>query len=308
MKNNISFIMPAFNCSKTIAESIESIMDGNFEKGDEVVICNDYSNDETDEVLNALKVKYSDLTVVNHLRNKGGAAARNTAVENSKNDILFCLDSDNILASCSVPRLKTFLLDSSADVVAFQELRYFSQSKESITHKWMFKEGSTTLADYLSGHVVPGASGNYMFTKSSWLNAGGYPEFAGALDAWGFGFRQVATGSKMVVMPDSYYYHRYGHESYWVRDSKKGKISLTALQIIIPYLDLLSAQDVNFIMGKKERTTWFENLLKHPVRLHDGTRGMSGHVVEESISDSNYVDNTIRNFKNIIRTVFWLNK
>lgn len=95
-------------------------------------------------------------------------------------------------------------------------------------------------------------------------------------------------GSKMVVMPDSYYYHRYGHESYWARDSKKGKISLTALQIIIPYSDLLSEQDVNFIMSKNGRTTWFENLLKHPIRLHDGTRGKSGHIIGESKSDSIY--------------------
>jgi glycosyltransferase involved in cell wall biosynthesis len=268
--------MPAYNCSKTIAESIESIMDGNFEKGDEIVICNDHSNDETDEVLNALKVKYSDLTVVNLLRNKGGAAARNTAVENARNEILFCLDSDNVLVPGSIQKLKAYLLTSGADIVALQELHYFKKTTDKVTHKWTFRPGLITLADCLAGPVTPGASGNYMFTKESWIRAAGYPEIAGALDAWGFGFRQLATGSKMLVMPDSYYYHRYGHESYWVRFSKSGKPSLTALQILLPFLDMLDQRDVDYIMSRRGRYDWFRNLEKHPIKLKTGERGKSG--------------------------------
>jgi glycosyltransferase involved in cell wall biosynthesis len=280
---SISFIIPAFNCSNTIVETIESIMDGNFEKGDEVVICNDNSSDETEDVLNKLKFKYSDITIINHLRNKGGAAARNTAVENTKNNLLFCIDSDNILVRNSVAKLKEFLINSGADIAAFQELHYFSDSRDYITHKWIFKEGQTGLSDYLSGSIVPGASGNYMFTKNSWHRAGGYPEDAGALDAWGFGFRQVATDSIMKVMPNSHYFHRYGHESYWVRDSKKGKISLTALQIIFPFLHLFLEADINFILNQKHRYNWFENLEKKPVRLKNKSLGSSGTMINYSL-------------------------
>lgn len=35
---NISFIIPAFNCAETIGETIDSIYDGNFSNGDEVII------------------------------------------------------------------------------------------------------------------------------------------------------------------------------------------------------------------------------------------------------------------------------
>jgi glycosyltransferase involved in cell wall biosynthesis len=275
---HISFIIPAYNCAETIDEAVDSIANGNVESGDEVVIVDDASTDYTGTILRRVQERYDFVKVISHARNKGGAAARNTAVENARNQILFCLDSDNVLEENSIPKLKKFLLDNGADVAAFRELWFFSERKDAITHKWIFREGVTTLADYVSGHVVPGASGNYMFTKQSWLRAGGYPEFAGAHDAWGFGFRQVATGQKMMVMPGGGYYHRHGHESYWVRESRKGKTSLTALQVMIPFLDLIAYRDVNYIMGRSGRYKWFDNLDKRPIHLkghaigHAGTR------------------------------------
>ena len=277
-KLQISFIIPAYNCEKTVEESVASIFDGNIDQDDEIVIVNDGATDNTKSILDDLKKKHHEIKIFEHKHNKGGGAARNTAIENTRYPIIFCLDSDNLLETGLIGKLKKFLADSGIDVAAFQELFYFSKSKDSITHKWIYKEGLIGLADYLSGPIVPGASGNYMFTKESWVRAGRYPEFT-FLDTWGFGFRQMATNSKMAVMPESYYYHRYGHESYWIREAKKGKVSLNALQIIIPYLDLLSEKDVDYIMSKKGRANWFENLGERPIRLKDNSSGINGRMV-----------------------------
>jgi glycosyltransferase involved in cell wall biosynthesis len=264
---DISFFIPAYNCEKTIRESVESIINGNFEDNDEIIIVNDGSNDNTGKIINSLRDEIDNLHNFSHKRNKGGAAARNTAVENANNETLFCLDSDNVLTPGSIQSLKAYMSKSRADIVAFEELHYFINTTKEITHKWKFKVGEISLADCLSDTVFPGASGNYMFTRESWLKAGGYPEFAGALDAWGFGFRQLATGSKMIVMDNSWYYHRYGYESYWVRESKKGITSLIAIQILIPFLGLISEEDVEYIFSKEGRYNWFENLKIHPIRL-----------------------------------------
>jgi hypothetical protein len=115
-----------------------------------------------------------------------------------------------------------------------------------------------------------------MFTKESWIRAGGYPEFAGSYDAWGFGFRQLATGAKMVVMPESFYFHRHGHDSYWVREARKGNASLKVLQILLSFLDMFDQEDVDYIMSRKGRYDWFENLERHPIKLKTGERGKSG--------------------------------
>ena len=52
---NISFFMPAYNSEKYIEEAVRSIMDTNFLDGDELVICDDCSNDITREILYTLK-------------------------------------------------------------------------------------------------------------------------------------------------------------------------------------------------------------------------------------------------------------
>ncbi|MBC7401140.1 MAG: glycosyltransferase, partial [Mucilaginibacter sp.] len=72
--NNISFFIPAYNCSDTITESVDSIMETNFMPGDELIIANDCSTDNTVDVLSILKIKYPVINILTHKRNKGGAA------------------------------------------------------------------------------------------------------------------------------------------------------------------------------------------------------------------------------------------
>ena len=233
------------------------------------MIVNDCSTDNTVEILQKVQDKYPFIKIIHNYRNKGGASTRNVAVENCTNPILFCLDSDNVLCPNSISKLKIFMAENNADVASFSELFYFRKNINEVDYKWTFKTGISTIEDHLSTKFVPAASGNYMFTKESWLKAGQYPEFAGALDTWGFGLRQVMTGAKVYVMPDSFYYHRYSHESYWMRDaeSRKASISLRGLQLLIPFFDLIDDRDIDYIMSSEGRYTWFNDLEKRPIRL-----------------------------------------
>ena len=263
----ISYFIPAYNCEGTIEDSVNSIINGNLQKGDEIVIVDDASTDNTPNILQKLSDKYEFINVIRHRINLGGACARNTAILNSKNELLFCLDSDNLLVPQSVPRLKNFLITSGSDIAVFKEQHYFQNSPEQVTHKWIYSKEQYTLEDCLSDGIFPGASGNYMFTKDSWIRAKGYPVYAGALDTWGLGFLQLASGAKMRTMPDSHYLHRHGHESYWVRDRKEGKLSLKALYVVLPYLDLIEPKDINYIMSRKGRLNWFRKIKKRPIRI-----------------------------------------
>ena len=267
-KNNISFIMPAYNCADTIEESVDSIFNGNFTDGDELIIVNDGSTDNTEKVLEKLRRNYPSIKVLNHPQNRGGASARNTAVRNATHSIIFCLDSDNILVPGSVSKLKSFMLASGADVAVFKELHFFISEKQNVIHKWVYKD-LITLDVFFTGDPIPGASGNYMFTKESWVKAGGYPELAVCLDTHGFGFKQLATGAKMLTCEDLYYYHRQGIESYYVRDSKKHNLSQIMAQIITPFTYLINEEDVRYIYGEG-KDTWFADLEKRPIRLREG--------------------------------------
>lgn len=265
-KLNISYFMPAFNCAGTVRESVLSILEANFEPGDELVVVDDGSHDETMKVLSEFE-RVSGVRVLRHPTNRGGAAARNTAVRSAVHPLLFCLDSDNVLVPGSVRPLAEFLVAYGADVAAFQELWYFKTRPGEVTHKWTFPPGEVTLADCLSKTQVPGASGNYLFTRASWERAGGYPEAESALDTWGFGFRQLATGSRMVVLEGTHYHHRYGHESYWVRESRKTNLSLVATEIVRPYVHLLLDEDAAYVLSRRGRKRWQHEIDSRPIRL-----------------------------------------
>ncbi|MGZ3757418.1 MAG: glycosyltransferase family 2 protein [Mucilaginibacter sp.] len=263
----ISFFIPAYNCGATLEEAVRSIRKTNFNTDDELIIVNDFSRDNTEEIINKLKKEYPDIIHICHTQNKGGGAARNTAIENSKNDLLFCLDADNILEANSISPLKRELINKHADVASFMEMRYFNTANHNdIQYIWRFLR-NTSLADFMADHKNPGSSGNYLFTKKSWLRAGGYPEFAGALDTWGFCFRQLATGSKLVALKGSYYFHRYGDNSYYIRDMQSQNMSSVAMKIILPSINLFDQDDIAYMTNEKTSLTWFDELDKHPIKL-----------------------------------------
>jgi glycosyltransferase involved in cell wall biosynthesis len=278
-KHQTSFIIPAFNCQQTLVETVDSIYNGNFVEGDEVIIVNDASTDHTVEIAKELQTKYPAIQIFDHKINKGTAAAsRNTGIEYAQNELIFCLDSDNILVSGSLPLLKQFLLEESADAAAFGEIHFFKDNPDGSRrpiYKTIFKSGVFTLADALCSNYFIGQSGNYLFTKQSWLKAGRYFEptlINQTLDSWTFAIRQLGTGAKLVKLAGTHYLHRNMPDSHWNREIKKGNVSLAALTGVMPFLDMFLEEDIEYIFGK-DKYTWFNDLENRPIRLKNSNPG-----------------------------------
>ena len=269
----ISYFIPAYNCERWIAQSIRSILSTNYrpEDGDELIVVNDCSTDGTQRMLEEFASQSDRVRVIDHKVNRGGGAARNTAVEESKNPLCFCLDSDNVLASNSVKALRDHLIVNDVDTAAFQEMHYFTSElgMGKPTHIWSFDDSIMDFSAFLQTNRAPSSSGNYLFTKDAWHRAGGYPD-AGALDTWGFLLRKMASGSKIKALPESYYFHRYSHESYWVRHAQRGNIDEVAASLLEPYFDRLNPADVRYLQSEKGRKTWFSRLDRRPIRIRDG--------------------------------------
>ncbi len=275
----ISFFIPCFNCETTIREAILSISSTNLEPNDEIVACDDASTDGTAKVLEDVARIVPSLRILRHRYNRGGGSARNTAIDNAKNDLLFCLDGDNVLAPNSMKSLRQLQSEKDVDVACFGEIWFFRDDAKKITHKWIYKEHYAP-ADIFAGHYFPGCSGNYMFTRASWLRAGTYPESLGALDTWGFGVNQFLRGCSHVILSRAGYFHRYSHESYYVRDSAHAEaLSLRALSHIVPYFDLLDEKEVGRICSRKERGYWYYRIAKRALRMKDGSLGTTGKEV-----------------------------
>ena len=270
---SISFVMPAYNCEKTIEESVESIMNGNFLPGDELIIVNDGSSDHTAHVIERLKNIVPIIISLINDKNKGCPASRNIGIQKATNPYIFNLDSDNILTPGSVRTLLQYLLQEHADVAAFGEYYYFIKSIQNVTHKWICQDGVMTLADFLAGPINPGPGGNFLFTKAIWEKIDGYWEYgAGLHEAWGFALKMLVHEAQFVVLRNSFYYHRHGHASLFVRESKKNtaESSSMATKMISPFLSLLLPEDVAWIKSPEGSTCWYEQLSVRPIRLANG--------------------------------------
>ena len=270
----ITYFSPCYNCAAWVKETAASIIDGNLQPGDEYILVNDGSTDGTSNMLEEIATMHHAVRIISHDQNRGGSDARNTAVAAASNPLLFCLDSDNIIARESVTPLRDQLIRTGTDTVGFQTLRYFTDAQgiDHITHQLHYDAVITDFARCLRTTKVPGASGNYLFTKQAWERAEGYPQGAGALDAWGFGLRKCATGSTMTVLPGSFYYHRHDHNSYWARHAKAGTINESALDVLRPFFRLLDPRDVRYLNSARGRSRWLMELDRHPIRLLDASR------------------------------------
>lgn len=86
----ISVIIPTYNREKLIGRAIESVL-AQTRKADEIIIVDDGSTDHTGKMVQ----NYSKDIKYIFQENKGGAAARNTGIENAQYEWIAFLDSDD---------------------------------------------------------------------------------------------------------------------------------------------------------------------------------------------------------------------
>jgi hypothetical protein len=69
--------------------------------------------------------------------------------------------------------------------------------------------------------------------------------------------------------------------SHWNREIKKGNVSLAALTGIMPFLEMIKEEDIEYMFGEG-RYTWFNDLEKRSIHLNTGEAGTTGvNVINE---------------------------
>ena len=128
------------------------------------------------------------------------------------------------------------------------------------SHTAGYPAGRAGFADYLgkAGGHAPASGGNLLFTRGAYDRAGGFPNDAGALDAWGFGLRLAGTDAAIDAVPGTYYWHRCGHDSYWTRHRREGTMGLAATELIKPFLHRVHPGDRHYILGPGKDRWYFE--------------------------------------------------
>jgi glycosyltransferase involved in cell wall biosynthesis len=238
----LSFVMPVFNAADVVEETVRSVFGQGIDDC-ELVAVNDASVDASARILRRLAQEFPQMRVLEHASNRGGAVARNTAIQASTGPLLRMIDADNIIPPGVVEKEIATLRTHQCDAVSVSQLRCFARVPGDLTLMWEMNHGRpSTLDGLLSEPRTPPAHGNYLFTRRLYDLVGGYPEGFGAKDTWAFGLRHLAHGLDIHFAPDSFYYHRVDRASYWIREEQAGRNDLNTLAALREAAPLLPPQ------------------------------------------------------------------
>ena len=93
-KPTVSVIIPTYNRAKLLPRAIKSVLNQTF-KDFEVIIVDDGSTDNTEEVINEFQKHNKRIKYIRHEKNKGAAAARNTGIKIAQGEYIAFQDSDD---------------------------------------------------------------------------------------------------------------------------------------------------------------------------------------------------------------------
>lgn len=122
-----SICLPTYNMEKYIRSTILSILNQSFQDF-EIVIVNDYSNDNTLNIIN--EIKNRKIKIFNHSKNLGLFASRVDCILNSSGKYIILMDPDDLLLN---PNLLKFLynynLQYNLDIIEFTKLSYLEKKQ-----------------------------------------------------------------------------------------------------------------------------------------------------------------------------------
>jgi len=116
----ISVIIPVYNVEDYICDCLKSILIQDYTNL-EIIIVNDCTQDNSiviaSDFIELLKMKFS-FKLINHFKNCGLSAARNTGIDAAKGDYIFFLDSDDFLNKTTFSSfINTIITEGKSDII-----------------------------------------------------------------------------------------------------------------------------------------------------------------------------------------------
>jgi len=142
--------MPAFNASKTIADSVKSVLAQVYINW-ELIIVNDGSKDDTKDIAESFQEKDNKIIILTLPNNKGLSNARNEGCKFANGCFIAFLDSDDLWHREKLKRQITFHLLNPAVEISHTDFHLF-------TSKGLLKRPLKYLVDfkrYKEGNIYP---------------------------------------------------------------------------------------------------------------------------------------------------------
>ena len=138
----VSVIVPTYNGEKFIAQTLESIINQDYENL-EIIFVNDASTDNTlniaEKILKNSKRKFK---IINHEKNSGVSTARNTGLDASGGEYVCFCDGDDMLKKNFISALMNEILKDESDISFCGSLDHFEDGRADEFHCVNIKNSS----------------------------------------------------------------------------------------------------------------------------------------------------------------------
>jgi glycosyltransferase involved in cell wall biosynthesis len=163
----ITLYVPCYNAERYIAGCLEGAL-GQTLRPAETLVIDDGSRDRTAEIASRYPVK-----VLHHEKNRGLAAARNTAFQNARHDLVAALDADCVAAPEWLERLASHFADTN---VVGANGRLVEAVQTSVADRWRKTHMPQHWGDSLLRNPRFLFGADTLYCKSAVIEAGGYEE------------------------------------------------------------------------------------------------------------------------------------
>jgi GT2 family glycosyltransferase len=218
---NVSIYIPVFNVERTIKEVLNSVITQTI-KFDEIIVINDYSNDQTLNILN----KFKNIKIINNKKNMGLSYCRNLGLKSSKNKFVASIDGDVVLDKNWLEIVLTKLKQN----IAMCGGNMVEKNLENKFNKWRSVYYSQNWGDKNMQNPPFLFGCNTIQKKDVWNEVGGYDEnfktngedidFCAKLRDKGFGTYYLSQAKCYHLQNDDskslsqriWRYHSYGYK------------------------------------------------------------------------------------------------
>ena len=180
----ISVIVPCYKVEKFLSACLDSILNQTL-KEIEIICVNDASPDKTAEILKKYSESDSRIRVINHEKNRGLSAARNTGISLACGDYIAFVDSDDFLDLSMLEKLYKKAEKTGAEIVIGNVFLYYDGTgkTEIFRNKRFFT--------FLSGRI---------FTLTE------YPALVSCIAAWDRIYKRELIKDNNLTFPEGLVY------------------------------------------------------------------------------------------------------
>jgi glycosyltransferase involved in cell wall biosynthesis len=156
-KPQVSILMPAFQCEKYVAISIESILCQTFQDF-EFIIIDDCSSDKTWEIIKHYARKDPRIQAIQNDKNLGIAGNRNKLIALAQGEFIAWQDADDISCADRIAKQCEFLHNHPEVGIVGGYLQFFSEAGNAGVRKYATEDGQLRKRIYRYSPVAQPAS------------------------------------------------------------------------------------------------------------------------------------------------------